>query len=53
MEALESKDFKISHTKPKNMNRNFSGKMKSAKAPVKTEAQEIPQRFIPKLWLDN
>ena len=43
-EALESKGFKISHTKIERLDCNFSGHIQRAKTTVRIEAQEIPQR---------
>ena len=41
--ALESKGFKISHTKTKYMNCNFNGHIKRAETTMRIKDHEIPQ----------
>ena len=49
-EALESKSFKISRTKTKYMDYNFSGHIQRVETTVRIEAQEIPQRLFLLPW---
>ena len=45
-EALESKGFKINHTKTEYMDCNFSGHIEKAEKTVRIEAHEIPCKEI-------
>ena len=51
--TVESKSFKISHTKTEYMDCNFSGHIQKAETNVRIEAQKIPQRVILLPWLDH